>query len=353
MKKGKLKKKAIGVLFIIALLLTGGYFVLDHFDFFNEKIQIKNITKPKKEEKLKILNLESKTRPYAVMIDNISSARPQSNLDKAYLIYEIIVEGGLTRMMAVFKDVDAPEIGPVRSARHYFIDYALENDAIYVHHGRSPQALSAINRLKINDLEGLYNPSNIYWRDKTRYAPHNSYTSSEGILKASNAKKYRMKSDKWQLLNYSVKPIDNSKKEDIKKADIVRINFSNSVYSSFEYNNQTKRYTKYANGKVHGLRSNEPLNFKNIIITEGIKNYSIDGARQEIENIGHGTGWFISDNIARKITWEKSKEESKTIYKYMDGKILKVNDGNTYIGLQPIDKTIEIIDNTPQNQINE
>ena len=79
-------------------------------------------------------------RPIAVMIDNHSGAWPQASLNQADIVYEIVVEGGETRLMAVFKGKNVDKIGPVRSSRHYFLDYALENDAIYVHYGWSPQA---------------------------------------------------------------------------------------------------------------------------------------------------------------------------------------------------------------------
>ena len=79
-------------------------------------------------------------RPIAVMIDNHKGAMPQAGLNDAYMVYEIIVEGGETRLMALFKGANLDKIGPVRSSRHYFLDYALENDAIYVHFGWSPQA---------------------------------------------------------------------------------------------------------------------------------------------------------------------------------------------------------------------
>ena len=95
-----------------------------------------------KEKEVKIFNGNDRT--IAVMIDNHSDAWPQANLNKAYLVYEIVVEGGETRLMALFKGQDLEKIGPVRSSRHYFLDYALENDAIYVHHGWSPQAESDI-----------------------------------------------------------------------------------------------------------------------------------------------------------------------------------------------------------------
>ena len=94
-------------------------------------------------------------RPIAVMIDNNVDARPQAGINKAYMVYEIIVEGGETRLMALFKNVNVDKIGPVRSSRHYFLDYALEHDAIYVHFGWSPQAESDIKTLGVNNINGI------------------------------------------------------------------------------------------------------------------------------------------------------------------------------------------------------
>lgn len=102
------------------------------------------------------------------MIDNHSGAWPQANLNKAYLVYEIIVEGGETRLMAVFKGQDLEKIGPIRSSRHYFLDYALENDAIYVHHGWSPQAQNDISALNVNNINGIQESSNNFWRVKDK-----------------------------------------------------------------------------------------------------------------------------------------------------------------------------------------
>ena len=108
-----------------------------------------------KNEESKIEVYNGIERPIAVMIDNHKGAWPQVGLNDAYIVYEIIVEGGETRLMPVFKGKDLEKIGPVRSARHYFIDYALENDAIYVHFGSSPQALSDIATYKVNNINGI------------------------------------------------------------------------------------------------------------------------------------------------------------------------------------------------------
>ena len=141
-------------------------------------------------------------RAIALMIDNHEGAWPQGGLNDADLVYEIIVEGGETRLMAVFKGKNLEKIGPVRSARHYFIDYALENDAIYTHFGWSPQAESDIKKYSVNNINGITESSGSFWRTTDKYVPHNVATSTEKILEIAERKGYRTTSNKESVLNY-------------------------------------------------------------------------------------------------------------------------------------------------------
>ena len=127
--------------------------------------------------KVKIIDEDSKTRPIAVSINNNHDAYPHAGLQDAYLAYELIAEGGITRIIALFKDQTTEKIGSVRSARHYFLDYVLENDAIFVHYGHSPQALSDIKSLKINNINGMYDAKG-FFRDTSlhRAYEHTAFT---------------------------------------------------------------------------------------------------------------------------------------------------------------------------------
>ena len=111
---------------------------------------------------------ESDYRPIAIMIDNDEEAsRPHAGLEEAYLLYEMYVEGSATRILALYKDINTEKIGPVRSSRHYFLDYALEHDAVYVHFGWSPQAQNDISALGVNNINGvLGSDGNIFWRER-------------------------------------------------------------------------------------------------------------------------------------------------------------------------------------------
>ncbi|HSD12679.1 MAG TPA: DUF3048 domain-containing protein, partial [Patescibacteria group bacterium] len=119
---------------------------------------------------------------FAATIDNLSVARPQAGLTKASLVFEAPVEGGITRFLAVFPDdVTADRIGPVRSARPYFLDWASEFDAVYAHVGGSPEALEKIVAYDMRDLNEFF-AGKYFWRDENRDAPHNAYTSTVRLV---------------------------------------------------------------------------------------------------------------------------------------------------------------------------
>ena len=290
------------------------------------------------EKKLQIVDENSTSRPYAIMINNINVARPlQSGLQDAYIIYEIIVEGGITRYMALFMDQDTERIGSIRSARHYFLDYALENDAIYVHHGQSPQAQSDFSALDVDRIEVSENRTG--WRDRTLNvsSEHTLFTSIE--LLNGGLGRLRTERENDLLLNYSIDEIDMSSLEGATPASEVSIRYSSSVTSSYEYDSENNVYKRFVNGEEHtDYVTKEQYTFKNII-TYQVDNYTLnDGenkGRQELENIGSGTGYYISGGYAVPITWEKKSRSSQTKYYYENGEELLVNDGNTFIQIQP------------------
>lgn len=309
--------------------------------------QNNNVTEPEK-PKLKIMDLDSKSRSYAVMINNHYQARAHhAGLQDAYLIYEIIVEGGLTRYMALFKDQETAKIGSIRSSRHYFLDYAMENDAIYVHWGWSPQAQGDISTYKINNINGLTGEETYFYRDKTLKVSreHTGFTTMEMLKKAANKYGYRTTSDVTPLLNYQIEELNADDFNDKIPANTVTIKYSSSITDKYVYDTENKVYKRYVNNKEHiDDITKKQYTFKNII-TYQVSNSTISGddkGRQTLNNIGKGTGYYISDGYAIKIKWEKTARDSKTVYTYLDGTPLKVNDGNTFIQIQPKNQTLKI-----------
>jgi len=351
-KKKKKRKKIIIIIIVFMLILIGGVGVYLLVPAKEEIVKKKEPKKEVKEEKkLQIVDLQSKKRPIAVMIDNNTGSNNNNNhagLQEAYLTYEIIVEGGLTRIMAVFKDKDVNLIGPVRSSRHYFLDYALESDAIYAHFGWSPYAENDIKSLGVNNLNGLY-LSAPYWRDNTVAAPHNVFTTTEKLYEAAKKEDYDLETEAWKLLNYSVDPIhlNNEKKEseeqDVKSANTIQIRYSNAQSRSYQYDGERGVYLRFMNGNAHNDKTtHEQLHYKNIIIMQ-VSNSTLDNyGRQDLDTVGTGSGYYITNGYARPITWEKVGRKEKTKYTYQDGKEIEVNDGNTFIQVIPTSFTPEI-----------
>lgn len=345
MKNKKIKKEyllIIIVLVVVALLGTLIYLTTSKKNKNNNEND--NSTTTTTVKKLNIVNEESKSRPYAIMINNVEGARKlQSGLQDAYMVYELMVEGGITRYLALFLDQTTERIGSIRSARHYYLDYALENDAIYVHHGYSPQAREDWSKLGVDRIE--VNESTTGWRDKSASKTYEFtlFTNIEKLGKGIRSK--RTERNKDLLLNYSVDNIDISQMEGAIPANKVDIKYSSNTTTNYEYDTDNNIYLRSVNNKSQNdYVTGKQLTVKNIIVYK-VKYSNIQGdnkGRQTIDNVGNGTGYFISNGYAVPITWKKDSRSSATIYKYNNGKEIQVNDGNTFIQIMPDNQTLAI-----------
>lgn len=301
----------------------------------------------KVEPKVQIVDVNSKSRPFAVMINNLGTARPyHTGLQDAYLVYEIVVEGGITRYLALFKDNLPDTVGSVRSARHYYLDYALENDAYYVHWGWSPQAQSDISKLGINNLNGLSSGKPYFFRQNLPVpTEHTGFVNLQEMVKLANSKKYRSETNRSLLLNYSPTNIDLSKSDGVQDATKVDLKYSNSFVTNYVYDSNANVYKQSVNNKEHkDYKTGKQFTVKNII-TYKVGNKTISGdakGRQDLDNIGSGEGYFITNGVAVPITWEKTSRSAQTVYKYKDGTKITVNDGNTWIHIVPTGGNIGI-----------
>ena len=350
MEKGNAKTAII--ILVILIILAGGFLGYKIVENKNKNVETANeqneennviITGISKKEEKQVQIYNGKDRPIAVMIDNHNQAWPQVGLQKAYMVYEAIAEGGETRLMAMFKGVDVEQIGPVRSSRHYFLDYAMENDAIYVHFGWSPQAQSDIKKYSINNINGIEEDGTTFWRTKKKSAPHNALTSTEKILKSAQNKKYRTTSTKESVLKYVT---DEVNLEDGENATSITIPHSNLQTVKYEYDEQNKVYKRYARKKAQtDWKTGENLTTKNIIITMCDNETLDDGenkGRQTLKNIGTFNGYYITNGKAIKIKCIKKARNEQTIYEDLQGNEIKVNDGNTWVNICPTDAKIVI-----------
>ncbi len=283
----------------------------------------------------------AKQRPYAVMINNIEyAAKHHSGLSEASIMYEAKVEGGITRLMALFEDFKSGKIGSVRSARHYYVSVAAEYDAIFVHFGHTKFATAKIEELGVDNLSGLSGiGSTVFYRDNNISAPHNAFASKKGLLAGRKKLKYDKNYDKDFEGHFKFYETDTDLVSD-KIANKVTVQFSGYAKPYFIYDEATKLYKRYQYGREHiDCENNEQLAFKNIIIQcvdeeQLVKGHRLDYRHIKFEN-AEGKGKYITNGKAVNITWKKNDKEKFMKYYAEDGTELVINPGKTYIALFP------------------
>lgn len=285
----------------------------------------------------------SNVRPVAVMVDNDDrNALPHAGLHDAYMIYEITVEGGATRLMALFKDTNTAKIGPIRSSRHYFLDYFMEHDALYIHYGFSPKASADLNAFKIQRMNGIYDSGNFWREPKRKNDWHDAYTSIENFQKFAATKSFRMTTDVKPPIQFSPNDVPiNSEKP----ATQISVPFSNFYNCSYTYDASSGLYNRLQDKKAHVSPDGKQYTAKNIIL-QTVKNYPLgdkDNAdRQQLDTVGKGSGTYISGGKCIAIKWQKEGRTQPTVYTLETGEPLIVNPGQTWVEIVPAYSTATI-----------
>lgn len=270
-------------------------------------------------------------RPVAVAINNLVKAQSvQTGLEKADIIYETHVEGGITRLLAVFKDISvAGEIGTIRSARYDFVDICEGHDAIYVHAGIDPTyAQPYINKLGIDNANMLNGSLYGYaYRIQNGLAlEHTLYSKGENIAKMLKDKGWRTTvNDKhngeWQ--NFSDADLSLSGG----KANNISVTFSEYYKTTFEYNSATGMYKKTSS---KDWRNGNNIQSKNVVVLFTTLGMFGDGYRMKI-GMDSGSGYYFTNGTYQKINWKKG--EYNESYKFTDesGNQIAYNKGNSYV----------------------
>lgn len=272
-------------------------------------------------------------RALAVVIENHPDARPQSGYNEADIVYETLAEGGITRTLAIFQSKDSKEIGPVRSARDYFIEWLSGLNAIFAHVGGSSTALATISSAKVPDLNQFYNGS-YYWRSNDRYAPHNVYTSTEKLYAAAKA----------NVITVTGAPKSLSFKDDAVEASRatlqnITVNFSGPLFQvTYKYDPKTNTYARSVAG-VAAKDKNTGIQIapKNVIVEYTTIVPYVNPAGEQAVRVGTtaGKGVLFQDGKATEVTWSKSSRTSPTVYKDALGKEIQLNRGQTWIEVVP------------------
>lgn len=284
-------------------------------------------------------------RPYAFQFSNFKSVSNQWGISQADIVYECIVEGGITRLLGIGENYTGDRLGSTRSSRHYFVSIADEYDAIYIHYGKTKYAVSKIKQLGIDNLDGETGiGTTVFYRDKSMKAPHNAFASIDGILAGIKKKGYKTEYASDYKPHYSFYETDTDLADG---SSVQKVTLKFSAYTSpyFEYNQDDKLYYRYQFGGPHKDSNNgNQLTFKNIIV-QFVKEWDIDRNDYQTMDIedASGKGYYITNGKMIPITWKK-KEASRWMRYYNEaGEELTINPGKTFITLFPNDRTEDVV----------
>jgi hypothetical protein len=342
------KSKRGLVIFLTAIGLvisTGsGLIVAMNTLYKDQQIAGYNVTRKPKPTKYysQLTGLEtdevSSKRPItAIMIENSPDARPQSGLKDAGLVYEAVAEGGITRFIALYQEARPNLIGPVRSVRPYYVEWASAYDPSVAHIGGSSRALKMIRSGGYGtDLDQFFN-SAYYWRATDRYAPHNVYTSFDKLDALNVAKNHTSSNFDYK----SIKRVD-PKKSDKPDATSIDINVSTGYYTvHYDYSLATNNYARSEGGKPHVDREGGPISADVVIgmkvpMTLGFE----DGNREQITTTGSGEADIFQNGTVIPATWHKSDIKSMITFTDKDNKNIELNRGKIWVTALANTKTI-------------
>ncbi len=261
---------------------------------------------------------------FGVMIENAADAWPLSGVDEAFLVFEAPVEGNIPRFLAFFsEEQDVEKIGPVRSARDYFLDWNAELDGIYAHVGGSPQALERIREGGVMDLDQFFQSEYFYRNELTRYAPHNVYTTTEDLRRAMSEMRERYahdvpEYDVWQFVDGTSASA---------AASVIHLDWSNSSGYNVDwvYDPAGNLYIRKQGGNVYGA--------DNVVVVETSVDVIAgdDKGRKELVTIGTGEMHLFHNGIEIVGTWEKLSAKERLRFFDDAGNEIVMNAGTTWI----------------------
>ena len=278
---------------------------------------------------------------FAVMIDNFPESRPPASLTRASLIWEAPVEAGLTRLLAVYPlSADLQRVGPVRSARPYFLDWAKELNALYLHVGGSDEALKHIKEKDIFDLNEFYRGW-YFWRDRAKARPYNVYTSS-GLVNSAFVKESASQNFTPKDLASWVYRSENSEAKIYGRSGKGLLIDFGPMKVEWKYNWKKNMYEKYEDGMSQKDESGEIISAKNVALQITAIEILDEIGRRQIKTIGSGKAVVLTYGLAIEGVWQKKDADSRTRFFGPDTKEVVFDPGATWI---------EVIGNTYNYEI--
>ncbi|MCR5300842.1 MAG: DUF3048 domain-containing protein [Lachnospiraceae bacterium] len=290
-------------------------------------------------------------RPVAIMLNNLKAAQPMCGVSRADVVYEYVVEGGITRLMGLFENYDDLEkIGSVRSCREYFVYTALEFDAIYMHFGQASYAVELLDQDYVDNINGLGPAGDVtYYRTTDRQAPHNVYTSANGINAGIDMLGYRR--DHYEGYNGKFKFCDlNSEVTNEGGYSAKHIEPKYKINKPwFDYNEETGKYDRYQyDGPQIDEMNGEQLSYDNVILQY---NFWVQLDQKDYLAFDCHSGGAIQYCTKGKAvpgTWKRdinadNYDMSAIRYYDMDGNEIEINNGKTFVCVIQNDEVEDVV----------
>lgn len=279
----------------------------------------------------------SMKRPTAVMINNIIQAQPQRGVSQADVIFEIPAEGGVTRMLAIFQDLeDIKSIGSIRSLRSYYLQIAQSYDAVLVHAGGSEEAYTDLSKTGWDHIDGVMGNYTVdpFYRDKSRMqngSEHSLFATGNGLIDCIDSKEFRTEHEKGYIYGYSFS--EDAETQCTSTADYAKVIFNSGKNTSFLYDKKTGLYTGYQFGERYQDDGKTDLTFKNLLFLSAGMNVYDGVGRLSVDFEDGGTGYFICEGKSAEINWVKSSDEDGFTLTLKNGTPLDLGIGKSYIAI--------------------
>jgi len=283
-------------------------------------------------------------RPFAVVVNNLREAMPQVGVSQADIIYEIAVEGGVTRMVALFQDLyGIGEIGPVRSARSYHIDIAESHDALFIHAGGSEQAYSLIWGRGISNIDGVMGAGLEFYRDPERTfagLEHSMMTTSELIL--GNLDSYNFRREHDFMFSHGLTFVPDGTPEDGMRVDTINVWHSWFKNTLFEFNPRTGLYLISQHDEPYmDAAIDEQVAVTNVLVLfTNVAVLDYEG-RLAVDLTTAGHGYFINGGYMVPILWSREDGESPFVYTLENGHPLELGVGRSFINIIAVGNEVE------------
>lgn len=346
-KKRKLKTAGI-ITLIVAVFIIGGALAARNYNRKDAEIPGVEKAEVTKTPELQICQLDglpyspdkANRHPLAVIVENHTSARPQSGLIDASIVYEAITEGGITRFLAIYGPKDTKEVGPIRSARLFFMDWLKEYDAFFAHAGGNEDALANIANYGVKDLN---HSSKYFYRDnkgQSVASEHTLYSSTDRLYDYAKSKEFATDSGNYQTLKFKADGPSSAEGKGME------INFSGSqTYTvKWTYNQSSNNYSRLMAGSEHKDRTTgEQIQAKNIIIQEVDRTLQPHGSYGSenwvFDTVGEGNAKILRDGLVIGATWKKADRSSRTKFFDQNGGEIELNPGNTWYEIASVGTT--------------